>query len=69
MSAAPVIDARNISKSYGKGDGRFDALRNVTLRIGQGECVAIVGKSGPPSSSGPPSTVPSRRARWQRSRG
>ncbi|PPB50126.1 ABC transporter ATP-binding protein [Arthrobacter pityocampae] len=46
MSAVPVIDARNICKSYGKGDGRFDALRDVTLRIERGECVAIVGKSG-----------------------
>ncbi|WP_247828871.1 ABC transporter ATP-binding protein [Arthrobacter antioxidans] len=46
MTAPPVIDARNIHKSYGKGAGRFDALRDVTLQIGQGECVAIVGKSG-----------------------
>ncbi|WP_043445013.1 ABC transporter ATP-binding protein [Arthrobacter sp. L77] len=46
MTAPPVIDARNIHKSYGKGAGRFDALRDVTLQIWQGECVAIVGKSG-----------------------
>lgn len=41
-----VIDARGISKSYGKGTGRFDALRDVSLQVKRGECVAIVGKSG-----------------------
>lgn len=42
----PVIEARRISKSYGKGTGRFDALSDVSLRVTRGECVAIVGKSG-----------------------
>ncbi|MEY2847720.1 MAG: hypothetical protein RI885_385 [Actinomycetota bacterium] len=41
-----IIDARGISKSYGKGSGRFDALTDVTLQVRRGECVAIVGKSG-----------------------
>ncbi len=41
-----VIDAQGISKSYGKGSSRFDALKDVTLQVERGECVAIVGKSG-----------------------
>lgn len=42
----PIIDAQGISKSYGKGAGRFSALKEVTLQVHRGECVAIVGKSG-----------------------
>lgn len=41
-----IIDARNISKSYGSGANRFDALTDVTFRVQRGESVAIVGKSG-----------------------
>jgi putative ABC transport system ATP-binding protein len=43
---SPVISAQNISKSYGKGATRFDALADVSLSIHAGESVAIVGKSG-----------------------
>jgi len=46
MSATPIIDARDLHKSYGSGPGRFDALKGVSLRIAAGETVAIVGKSG-----------------------
>ncbi|WP_159615361.1 ABC transporter ATP-binding protein [Arthrobacter zhaoguopingii] len=42
----PIIDARNVSKGYGSGAGRFEALRDVSLSVGRGESVAIVGKSG-----------------------
>ncbi len=41
-----VLEAESIHKSYGHGAGRFDALKGVSLRIGRGESVAIVGKSG-----------------------
>ncbi len=44
--AQPVLTAENITKSYGKGESRFDALRGVSLKILAGESVAIVGKSG-----------------------
>ncbi len=46
MSGELLIDAQGISKSYGKGSGRFDALRDVDFQVKRGECVAIVGKSG-----------------------
>ena len=41
-----VLDARDIHKSYGKGQTRFDALKGVSLEIRAGESLAIVGKSG-----------------------
>jgi putative ABC transport system ATP-binding protein len=42
----PVIAARNLTKSYGRGSTRFDALRGVSLDILPGESLAILGKSG-----------------------
>ncbi|MGO1543607.1 MAG: ABC transporter ATP-binding protein [Gulosibacter sp.] len=46
MTAPPLIEARNISKSYGSGQSRFDALTNVSFEVREGESIAIVGKSG-----------------------
>lgn len=43
---AALLDAQNISRSYGRGLSRFDALKGVSLTVAQGETVAIVGKSG-----------------------
>ncbi len=41
-----MLEVRNLSKTY-SGDGQdFRALSDVDLKIGNGECVAIVGKSG-----------------------
>ncbi len=44
--AKAIISARNVSKSYGNGQNRFDALKDVSFDILEGESVAIVGKSG-----------------------
>lgn len=41
-----LIDLRNISKVYKAGDVEVPALINLTLAIGQGEFVAIIGQSG-----------------------
>lgn len=46
MGTNLIIDAKNISKSYGSGANRFDALKDVTFQVQRGESVAIVGKSG-----------------------
>lgn len=42
----PVLAARDVTKTYGRGVNRFDALKGVTFEIGEGESLAIVGKSG-----------------------
>jgi putative ABC transport system ATP-binding protein len=44
--APPALQAVTLSKHYGSGANRFDALTDVTVSIAAGECVAIVGKSG-----------------------
>ncbi len=40
------IELRNVSKSYGTGDDRVEVLKNINLKIEEGEFVAIVGFSG-----------------------
>jgi putative ABC transport system ATP-binding protein len=42
----PVIRLESLSKSYAMGDIEVQALRGVSLAIGQGEFVAIMGASG-----------------------
>jgi macrolide transport system ATP-binding/permease protein len=45
--STPLIDLRDIRKSYGGGDSpRVDVLRGVDLTIHPGEFVAVVGASG-----------------------
>lgn len=47
METQPVaIATKNLSKDYGKGESLFHALKDITLRVAQGESIAIVGKSG-----------------------
>ncbi|MFZ7089276.1 ABC transporter ATP-binding protein [Curtobacterium sp. RRHDQ10] len=43
---APVLEARGLTRTYGRGDARFDALKGVSLAVRRGESLAIVGKSG-----------------------
>ena len=42
----PILSARDVHKSYGRGSNRFDALKGVSLDVREGESVAIIGKSG-----------------------
>jgi putative ABC transport system ATP-binding protein len=44
--ANPVLEARGLTRTYGRGDARFDALKGVSLSVAAGESMAIVGKSG-----------------------
>ncbi|HEV7949188.1 MAG TPA: ABC transporter ATP-binding protein [Glaciihabitans sp.] len=44
--SVPVLAARDVVKTYGRGPTRFEALKGVSLDIAAGESVAIVGKSG-----------------------
>ena len=41
-----IIEAKNLTKVYGKKSTSFTALKNINLEISEGESVAIVGKSG-----------------------
>lgn len=41
-----VLDARDVGKVFGSGDGRVEALRDITLQINQGEFVSLIGPSG-----------------------
>ncbi|MFC5381807.1 ABC transporter ATP-binding protein [Aquipuribacter nitratireducens] len=45
-SPPPLLRAEHLSKTYGRGDGAFRALRDVSMEVSAGEAVAVVGKSG-----------------------
>lgn len=44
--AAPVIDLRDVRKTYRMGEVSVHALRGINLRVLRGEYVAVVGASG-----------------------
>lgn len=41
-----ILKVENLTKSYGMGEAKVDALKNINLSINKGEFVAIVGPSG-----------------------
>lgn len=41
-----VVKVTGLCKSYGKGNTKVEALKNINLTINQGEFVAVVGASG-----------------------
>lgn len=41
-----ILKVENLTKSYGTGEAKVDALKNINLSINKGEFVAIVGPSG-----------------------
>ena len=46
MTTSPLIELRNVSKIYGRGDSAVAAMANVSLTIERGEFVAVMGPSG-----------------------
>ncbi len=42
----PIVEARNVEKTYDTGKVEVHALQGVTMSIGRGEMVAIMGPSG-----------------------
>jgi putative ABC transport system ATP-binding protein len=42
----PVLDIRRVTKTYGDGDTAVHALRGISLTVGRGDYVAIMGSSG-----------------------
>ncbi|MGA7948559.1 MAG: ABC transporter ATP-binding protein [Thiobacillaceae bacterium] len=46
MTAAPILEARNVSKIYGAGETRVVAVDSVSLSLSRGEVLLIMGPSG-----------------------
>lgn len=45
-SGTPLIDLRSVCKSYKTPAGDFPALKGISLTVGQGEYIGVLGKSG-----------------------
>ncbi|WP_136631798.1 ABC transporter ATP-binding protein [Marinobacter salsuginis] len=43
---APVIDCRQVTRTYNEGLGKLTIFSDISLEVAQGETVAIVGSSG-----------------------
>ena len=41
-----ILKVQNLSKTYGNGESRVDALKNVSFTMNKGEFAAVVGESG-----------------------
>jgi putative ABC transport system ATP-binding protein len=46
LSAQPVVEIRNLAKSYRRGDQIVSVLTNITFDIAAGDYVALMGPSG-----------------------
>lgn len=46
ISMDPLVEVRGVSKHFGEGETRVDALRDVTLSIAAGGVVGLLGPSG-----------------------
>ena len=44
--SVPIIQIRNLTKTFGDGDSAVHALENISLDINQGEIFGIIGLSG-----------------------
>lgn len=41
-----ILKVQNLCKTYGKGEAKVDALKNVSFSLEKGEFAAVVGESG-----------------------
>ena len=46
QQAAPLVRVKNVSKHFGDGDARVDALRDVSIDVFPGQVIALLGPSG-----------------------
>lgn len=44
--SGPLVQVRNVSKHFGEGESRVDALRDVSIDVYPGDVVALLGPSG-----------------------
>lgn len=42
----PLVELKHVSKHFGEGETRVDALRDITLTVSSGEVVGLLGPSG-----------------------
>ena len=42
----PLVETRGVSKHFGEGDARVDALREVSIKVYPGQVVGLLGPSG-----------------------
>ena len=42
----PLVETKGLSKHFGEGESRVDALRDITMTVSQGEVVGLLGPSG-----------------------
>ena len=42
----PIIEIKNLSKTFGSGDNQVAALQNVSLQVQPGDIFGIIGLSG-----------------------
>src|SRR4051812_48874146 len=46
MTNAPIIEVRNLRKTYHSGEVDVHALRGVNLQVSRGEFLSVIGPSG-----------------------
>ncbi|MGL4325562.1 MAG: ABC transporter ATP-binding protein, partial [Beijerinckiaceae bacterium] len=46
MTTEPLVELKQVSLAYGRGEGATLALADATMRINKGEFIAVVGPSG-----------------------
>ena len=46
MSEAPLLEVRNVAKTYGRGKKRHEVLKNINITLNEGEVLGIIGESG-----------------------
>ena len=46
LTSTPIVDVRNLAKTYVIGRTRIRALQGISLKVYQGEFVAVMGPSG-----------------------